>query len=87
MGACTSVWALERRKATESVGFQQWLMPLSGRQTKRRRAITRSGLLAGPWVLQGALGPLARHGPEQLNAMLENHLFLFAIKKRTNMRL
>lgn len=87
LGACTSVWALERRKDTESVAFQQLLMQLSGRQTKRRRAITTSGLLAGLWVLQGTLGPLARHGPDQLNAMLENHLPLFAIKKRNSMRL
>jgi len=80
LGAVTSVWALERRKDAPSVGFQKLLMQLSGRQTKRRRAITTSGLLAGLWVLQGALGPLASHGVEQLNTMLENHLPLFAIK-------
>jgi hypothetical protein len=38
-------------------------------------------------VLQSALGPLATHGPEQLNTMLENHLPLFAIKKRNSMLL
>jgi hypothetical protein len=58
LGACTSVWALERRSDTESVAFKQLLMQLSGRQTKRLRAITTSGLLAGLWVLQSALGPL-----------------------------
>jgi hypothetical protein len=87
LGACTSVWALERRSDTESVAFKQLLMQLSGRQTKRLRAITTSGLLAGLWVLQSALGPLATHGPEQLNTMLENHLPLFAIKKRNSMLL
>jgi hypothetical protein len=80
LGAVTSVWALERRRDAPSVGFQKLLMQLSGRQTKRRRAITTSGLLAGLWVLQSALGPLASHGVEQLNTMLENHLPLFAIK-------
>lgn len=80
-GACAAIWALERRHDAESEAFQQLLMQLSGRQTKRRRAITTSGLLAGLWVLQGALGPLARHGPEQLNAMLEAHLPLFATHK------
>jgi hypothetical protein len=80
-GACASIWALERRHDAESEAFQQLLMQLSGRQTKRGRAITTSGLLAGLWVLQGALGPLARHGPEKLNAMLEDHLPLFATKK------
>ena len=82
LGACTSVWALERHDDAESVAFKTLLMQLSGRQTKRRRAITTSGLLAGLWVLQSALGALASHGTEQLNAMLENHLPLFAIKKR-----
>ena len=87
LGACTSVWALERRKDAPSVAFQQLLMRLSGRQTKRRRAITTNGLLAGLWVLQSALGALATHGPEQLNAMLENHLPLFAMKKQNAMLL
>jgi hypothetical protein len=80
-GACASVWALERRHDAESEAFQRLLMQLSGRQTKRGRPITTSGLLAGLWVLQGALGPLARHGPEKLNAMLEDHLPLFATNK------
>ena len=78
LGACVSVWALERRHDAESEAFQQLLMQLSGRQTKRNRAVTTSGMLAGLWVLQSAVGPLARHGPEKLNAMLEAHLPLFA---------
>jgi hypothetical protein len=80
-GACTSIWALERKHDAESVAFQQLLMELSGRQTKRDREITTSGMLAGLWVLQAAVGPLARHGPERLNAMLEDHLPLFATKQ------
>ena len=80
LGAVTSIWALERREDAPSRGFQQLLMRLSGRQTKRSRPITTSGLVAGLWVLQSALGPLASHGVEQLNTMLENHLPLFAIK-------
>jgi Transposase DDE domain len=80
LGAVTSIWALERREDAPSLGFQQLLMRLSGRQTKRSRPITTSGLLAGLWVLQSALGPLASHRVEQLNTMLENHLPLFAIK-------
>jgi hypothetical protein len=81
LGACASIWALERRHDAEAEAFQQLLMQLSGRQTKRRRSVTTSGLLAGLWVLQGALGPLARHGPEKLNAMLADHLPLFATDK------
>jgi hypothetical protein len=81
LGACVSIWALEREDDAESEAFKKLLMQLSGRQTKRARAITTSGLLAGLWVLQCAVGPLARHGPDQLNAMLENHLPLFAKRK------
>jgi hypothetical protein len=81
LGACASIWALERRHDAESAAFQQLLMHLSGRQTKRNRAITTSGMLAGLWVLQSAVGPLARHGPEKLNAMLADHLPLFATNK------
>jgi hypothetical protein len=77
-GACTSIWALERRRDAESEGFKALLMQLSGRQTKRGREVTASGLLSGLWALQGALGPLARHGPGELNALLEHHLPLFA---------
>jgi hypothetical protein len=79
-GACVSVRSLERRHDAESEAFQRLLMQLSGRQVKRGRAVTTSGLLAGLWVLQGAVGPLARDGPEKLNAMLEAHLPLFAMR-------
>lgn len=79
-GACASIWTLERRLDAESQAFKELLMQLSGRQTKRNRSITTSGMLAGLWVLQAALDPLARHGPQQLNTMLENHLPLFAMK-------
>jgi hypothetical protein len=81
LGACTSIWALQRRRDAESEGFKALLMQLSGRQTKRGVPSTTSGMLAGLWVLQGALGPLARHGPEELNAMLETHLPLFSVKE------
>jgi DDE family transposase len=81
LGACVSIWALERRHDADSEAFKQLLMQLSGRQTKRNRTVTTSALLAGLWALQCAVGPLARHGPEQLNTMLENHLPLFANKK------
>ena len=78
-GACASIWALERRHDAESKAFQALPMRLSGRQTKRRKQVTTSGMLAGLWVLQGALGPLATHGPEKLNTMLKDHLPLFAM--------
>ncbi len=57
-GAGALIWALERRHDDESAALQRLLMQLSGRQTKRHRAITTSGMLAGLWVLQAAVGPL-----------------------------
>jgi hypothetical protein len=81
-GACTSIWALERRHDAASEAFQRLLMQLSGRQTKRDRAITTSGLLAGLWVLQAAVGPLACYGADRLNAMLKIHLPLFASTRK-----
>jgi hypothetical protein len=87
LGACVSVWALERRSDPESVAFQELLVLLSGRQTKPSRPVTTSGLLAGLWVLQIALSALALYSLNQLNAMLENHLPLFAIKKGIGMLL
>lgn len=81
LAACASIWALERRHDAESEGFKALLMQMSGRQTQRGVPVTTSGMLAGLWVLQGALGPLARHGPEKLNTMLEDHLPLFAMTK------
>ena len=80
LAACVSLWALQRRHDTQSQAFQALLMQLGGRQTKPGRPVTTSGMLAGLWVLQSALGPLARHGPETLQAMLAEHLPLFAQK-------
>jgi hypothetical protein len=81
LAACVSIWGLKRRLDAESQEFQKLLMQLSGRQTKRSRPVTTSGLLAGLWVLQSAVGPLARHGPDGLNARLETYLPLFAVRK------
>jgi hypothetical protein len=78
-GACVSVWALEEKLDEGSETFKKLLMELSGRQTKRTNPITTSGMLAGLWVLQAALAHLACYKPEQLNAMLQHYLPLFAV--------
>ena len=80
LGACASIWGLERQHDVASEAFPRLLMQRSGRQTKRGREITTSGLLAGLWVLLGALGALARHGPEKINAMLVDHLPLQGLR-------
>jgi len=78
LAACASIWELKRRNDGQAEEFRRLLMTLSGRQTKRARPVTVSGLLAGLWVLQASLGSLARYGPGQLQAMLEANLPLFA---------
>ena len=77
LGACTSIWGLSAARRRVG-GVPAVADATSGRQTKRGQEITTSGLLAGLWVLLGALGTLARHGPEKINAMLVDHLPLFA---------
>lgn len=79
LAACTAVWRLERRHDEQSQECKELLMDLSGRQTKRSKPITTSGLLAGVWVLQKSLEAHARHGPDKLKAMLQDHLPLGAV--------
>jgi hypothetical protein len=81
LAAAASIWGLERRHDAESEELQRLLMDLSGRQTKRGRAITTSGLLSGLWVLMGAVRALARYTAEELKAMLEDQLPLFAYQE------
>ena len=75
-GACASIWALERRDS-RSGGLQEAADAIERpRQTKRNREVTTSGC----WLdaVGSCVGPLARHGPDELNAMLENYLPAFA---------
>ena len=78
LAACASIWELMRRTDAQAEEFRRLLMALGGRQAKRKKPVTAPGLLAGLWVLQASLGPLARHGPDRLQAMLEANLPLFA---------
>jgi hypothetical protein len=87
LGACTQVWALERREDAGSGAFKRLLMQMSGRQTKRGREVTTSGLLSGLWVIRAALVVLVTYSPAQLKAMLEHHLPLFAIEPQISMQL
>lgn len=78
MAACVEVWALERRTDESSESFKVLLMALSGRQTKARRPITTTALLAGLWVLQQSATWLSRDETSSPNALLKQHLPLFA---------
>lgn len=77
IAACVAVWRLQREQTEGAERFKLLLMQLSGRQTKRDKPITTTGLLAGLWVLQSSLGTLARYGPDKLNQLMEKHLPLF----------
>jgi hypothetical protein len=78
VAAVVEVWALERRVDESSESFRRLLMSLSGRQAKRSHPITTTGLLAGLWVLQQAASWLVRDGPDGPDALLRQHLPLFA---------
>jgi hypothetical protein len=64
--ACVTVWALQRETGPEAEQCQQFLVRLSGRQTKRRRPITTPALLAGLHILLTMLQMLEQYTPAQL---------------------
>jgi hypothetical protein len=63
---CVVVWQLERLTTPAAETLKEFLMRLSGRQTKRSRPITTTGLLAGLHVLITMLAVLEQHTPEEL---------------------
>ena len=74
----SKVWDLERRRDEESEKFKRYLMRLSGRQTKHRKPVTTTGLLAGLRVLQ-AIAEHAKHeAPDTPDALLATHMPEFA---------
>ena len=71
LAACVRVWAVERRTDAPAEALQELRMRLSGRQTKRSRPVTTSGLLAGLWVWQSARSVVADAGPEAMNRLVD----------------
>lgn len=70
--ACVVSWQLQRQKTPAAAQCQKLLMDLSGRQTKRKRRVTTSGLLAGLPVLLMLLGVLQRYTPDELRAIAKS---------------
>jgi hypothetical protein len=64
--ACVTVWQLQRLNTREAQTCQQFLVRMSGRQTKRTRPITTSALLAGLHLLLTMLEILEHYTPDQL---------------------
>jgi hypothetical protein len=69
--ACVMVWQLQSQTTPAAKALQSLLMDLSGRQTKRDRPVTTSGLLAGLHTLLVMLGVLERYTPQELREMVE----------------
>jgi hypothetical protein len=69
---CVVVWQLERQTTPEAEECKKLLMDLSGRQTKRKRRVTTSGLLAGLHVLLMILGVLQQYTPEELGEIAKH---------------
>lgn len=64
--ACVTVWALQRLTTPEARECQNFLVRLSGRQTKRSRPVTAPALLAGLHLLLTMLDVLKQYTPAQL---------------------
>lgn len=64
--ACVVAWQLEAQTTPAAEQCKKMLMDLSGRQTKRRRRVTTSGLLAGLHVLLMVMGVLDQYMPDEL---------------------
>lgn len=67
--ACVTVWRLERDRTPEAAACREFLMRLSGRQTKRSRPVTTPALLAGLQLLLTIDDVLADHTPAELHRL------------------
>jgi hypothetical protein len=75
--ACVVVWQLESHKTPAAQACKKFLMDLSGRQTKRTRPVTTSGLLAGLHTLLVMLGVLEQYTPDELRNLADTVLSPF----------
>lgn len=76
--SCVLVWQLERNATPAAEQCKALLMRLSGRQTKRSRAVTATGLLTGleRWFAVREL--LKHHSLEQIDELVKHALPLMA---------
>ena len=64
--ACVLVWQLAAATSPQAVEIQNFLVRLSGRQTKRRKPVTAPALLNGLWMLLSTLTLLEHYDVDQL---------------------
>lgn len=67
--ACVVAWQLQGADTPAAQTWKRFLMDLSGRQTKRARPVTASGLLAGLRVLLVTLDLLEQYSPSELRQL------------------
>ena len=67
--ACVVAWQLERLDTPQAKTWKQFLMDLSGRQTKRSRPVTTPGLLEGLRMLFVTLDILDQYTPNELRKL------------------
>lgn len=72
--SCVLVWQLERQTTPPAEQCKALLMRLSGRQTKRTRPVTASGLLVGLERWFAVRDLLETHTPEELDALVRQTL-------------
>ena len=68
--ACVLVWKVARSERPEGQTLREVLVRLSGRQVKRSEGFTEPALLAGLYVLLGALEVVEHHDPQELRRLL-----------------
>jgi hypothetical protein len=68
---CVVVWQLESQETPQAQTMKQFLVDLSGRQTKRSRPVTTPALLAGLRVLLLLLDVLEKFTPEEIREQAE----------------
>ena len=64
--ACVLVWQLAAATSPQALEIQDFLVRLSGRQTKRRKPVTAPTLLNGLWMLLSTLTLLEHYDLDQL---------------------
>lgn len=64
--ACVLVWQLAAATSPQALEIQDFLVRLSGRQTKRRKPVTAPALLNGLWMLLSMLTLLEHYDLDQL---------------------
>jgi hypothetical protein len=67
--ACVVVWQLESQETPEAEVCREFLMDLSGRQTKRSRPVTTPALLAGLQTLLVMLEILQKYTPDEIREL------------------